>query len=90
MLRISTHKNTEFLTFQLEGRLVGPWVATLRDCWKSCLTVNRGQEVQVDLSAVTFVDATGKRLLAEMCRKGAKFIARDCLMKAIVAELDQT
>jgi anti-anti-sigma regulatory factor len=86
MLRISTHDRAESRTFQLEGRLAGPWVQELADCWRSA-TTSGGKAVCVDLSAVTFIDATGKELLAAMHAQGAEFLCSGCLMNAVVAEV---
>ncbi len=89
MLRITTHSTADSLTFQLEGRLVGPWVTELRDCWRR--TVSDGKRaVHIDLLAVTYVDAAGKELLADLYRQGAELLASDCQMKAIVAEVETT
>jgi hypothetical protein len=89
MLRITTHTNADSLTFQLEGRLVGPWVTELRDCWHS--TVRPDQPpVHIDLRAVTYVDAAGKDLLSDLYRRGATLVANDCLMKAVVADIEST
>jgi anti-anti-sigma regulatory factor len=87
MLRITTQNDNQLLTFRLEGRLAGPWVAEFRDCWQSTMSRGRPPVVQVDLRAVTFVDAAGKELLAGMYRQGANLIANDCQMKAVVAEI---
>jgi hypothetical protein len=38
---------------------------------------------------VTFVDSAGKELLAAMYGQGAKLIASDCLMNAVVAEIEK-
>jgi ABC-type transporter Mla MlaB component len=67
--------------------LAGPWVGILRDCWKRQLARPGGQAIHIDLRDVTFVDADGKALLAEMSRHNAQFHAGDCLMKAIVQEV---
>jgi hypothetical protein len=89
MLRITTHSTADTLTFQLEGRLVGPWVTELRDCWRK--TPADGKcAVHIDLRAVTYVDAAGKELLADLYRRGAVLFAIDCLMKAVVAEIENT
>jgi ABC-type transporter Mla MlaB component len=90
MFRITTHDSTGFFTFQLEGRLAGPWVEILRDCWQSHLNRNEGRLVQVDLQAVTFVDAAGKALLAEIAGHNVTWVASDCQMKALVAEIEHT
>jgi anti-anti-sigma regulatory factor len=89
MLRITTHSTAESLTFQLEGRLVGPWVKELRDCWQR--TAGDGKRaVRIDLRAVTYVDAAGEELLADLYRQGARLLACDCQMKAVVADIQRT
>lgn len=87
MLRITAHDNPRVLTLQLEGRLEGPWAAELEKCWKSTLASLRKPKLRVDLTGVTFIDAAGKARLAAMHRKGAEFIASDCLTRAIVEEI---
>jgi hypothetical protein len=43
--------------------------------------------VQIDLTGVTYLDDSGKKLLAALHAQGAEFVAAGCLMKAIVAEI---
>jgi hypothetical protein len=87
MLRITIHDNPEVLTFQLEGRLAGPWVQELHDCWESKLASRRPSATRLDLRGVTYVDASGKQLLAELHRQRAELLAAGCLMKTLVAEI---
>jgi len=89
MLRITIHDNSKDLTLQLEGRLAGPWLQVLEECWQGTLTRQRKPTVRVDLTGVTFVDAAGTACLAAMHGEGAEFIAPDCLTKAIVAEITE-
>jgi ABC-type transporter Mla MlaB component len=89
MLRITVHDKPGALTFQLEGRLAGPWVRVLEECWQSALASRREPILRVDLTAVTSVDAAGRACLAALHRQGAEFVAADCLTKAIVAEITQ-
>ncbi len=89
MLRITVHDKPGALTFQLEGRLAGPSVRVLEDCWQSTLNGRRDRTPLLDLTAVTFIDAAGRACLAALNRQGAGFVAADCLMKAIVAEITQ-
>ena len=89
MLRITTHFTADELTFQLEGRLMGPWVTELRDCWRRTPVEGR-RAVHIDLRAVTYVDAAGEELLADLYRQGADLLASDCQTKAIVAEIEST
>ena len=87
MLRITANDNPRVLTFRLEGRLEGPWVHELDQCWRSLVENGNEPTVCVDLTGVTYIDAAGKTRLAEMHEQGAQFIAGDCETKAIVAEI---
>ncbi len=87
MLRITVHNNEQALTFQLEGRLAGPWLPELEKCWQRALARQRKPILGVDLTGVTFIDDAGKTCLAAMYRQGAEFVAADCMTKAILAEI---
>jgi hypothetical protein len=87
MLRITVHDKPGSLTFQLEGRLAGPWVRVLEECWQSALARRRDPALLLDLTGVTSVDAPGRACLAALHSQGAEFVAADCLMKAVVAEI---
>ncbi len=87
MLRITLHDNPRTLLFQLEGRLEGPWVRELEECWRSAPASTPTPVLRVDLTGVTFIDEAGKACLAAMYRWGAQLIAADCQNKAIVDEI---
>ena len=87
MLRITVHDEPGSLTFQLEGRLAGPWVRVLEECWQSALKQQRPRALRVDLTGTTLIDAEGQACLAALHRQGAEFVAADCLTRAIVAEI---
>jgi anti-anti-sigma regulatory factor len=89
MLRITVHDKPPVLTFQLEGELAGPWVRELEECWQRALASQPEPILRVDLTGVTFIEEAGKACLAALHRQGAKFVAPDCLTKAIVAEITQ-
>ena len=87
MLRITIHDSPRSLTFRLEGRLAGPWLRELEDCWRRTLAGQSEPFLRVDLTGVTFIDNAGKECLADLYRQGAEFVAADCLTKAVVAEI---
>jgi anti-anti-sigma regulatory factor len=87
MLRITTNTYPQALTLRLEGRLEGPRVAVLAQCWSGALLKLDGRQLRIDLNGVTFVDAQGKALLAEMYAQGADLLGEDLETKAIVAEI---
>ena len=78
------------MTFELEGKLAGPWVKELELCWRSAASTQRIYPVCVDMSSVTFIDAEGKDLLGRMYREGAKLVATGCLNKSIVEGIMQS
>jgi hypothetical protein len=87
MLRITIHQDSDVLTFELEGRLIGPWVRELKDCWQSTLVSSRRLAVRFDLTGVTYIDAAGREFLTARHNDGAEFVACGCLMRAVVAEI---
>jgi len=89
MLKITSHKHSDSTTFQLEGRLAGPWVEELKRCWMSAATQAEMHPFSLDLSGVTYVDAAGKELLRAIHREGATLVASGCLMNCLVRELCQ-
>lgn len=87
MLRITVHDKPDALTLQLEGRLGGPWVGVLEECWQNVLARQRRPILRVDLTGMISFDAAGRACLAALHRQGAEFIATDCLTNAVVAEI---
>lgn len=85
MLKITTQTDAAGTIFELEGKLAGPWVQELEGCWKR--VVSADQPVRVMLKAVTFIDAAGRGLLAEMYRQGAELAGEGCMTKAIIEEI---
>jgi len=82
MLKITIDIEGKQASLELEGRLVGPWVQELRDCWQRARSDDR--QINVVLKQVTFIDGAGRQLLAEMHRQGAVLAAEGCMTKAIV------
>jgi hypothetical protein len=68
VLKISvTNQSTEATEFQLEGKLVGPWVEELRRLSDEALS--RHEAVILDLGKLWFVDAQGLALLRDLAGK---------------------
>ena len=85
MLKITTQTNPTGTIFDLEGKLAGPWVEELENCWREASSSH--QSVKIMLCAVTFIDDRGRKLLFEMYCEGAELVAEGCMNKAIVAEI---
>lgn len=89
MLMITEQGDESSLTFKLAGRLAGEWTPELERCWRGVAASKPSLKVRIDLSEVTFVSNTGKRLLAVMTRAGVELIAADMMMKALVEQIAQ-
>jgi len=88
MLRITTEKKRGKTILNVEGRLAGPLVGTLEQCWREFRGASPREKFQVDLCGVSFIDAAGKVLLKEIHRQGGELIAEGCLNQAIVREIE--
>ena len=87
MLRITTEKKRGKIFLGVEGRLAGPWVAALEQCWRELHAASPRERFHVNLCGVSFIDAAGKMLLMEMHRQGGQLLAEGCLNQAIVDEI---
>ena len=89
MLKITLSKTNRGTTFVLSGRLAGPWVEELRNCWLE-REFGESAPCHVDLREVTFIDEAGTTLLSQMYRGGVTIHASGCLTRAIVQSLNTT
>lgn len=87
MLRITTENRRSRIILSVEGRLAGPWVAALEQCWRELYAAVPRQKFSVNLCGVSYIDHAGKALLKEMHKLGGELIAEGCLNQAIVKEI---
>jgi outer membrane protein len=87
MLRITSEKKRGKVILTVEGRLAGPWVAALEQCWRELRGASPGEKFSIDLCGVSFIDPAGKALLKEIHRQGGRLVAEGCLNQAIVQEI---
>ena len=84
MLRITVAEMATEQRWTLEGRLVGLSVGELRTRWKERHRAQNGRTCTVDLSAVTFIDTGGRRLLRIMSKDAKQFIATSIYIKRVL------
>jgi len=87
MLKITLLDSAKELRFRLEGRLSGPWVNELRQCWLTASSTTEGRRTVVDLRDVDFVDPAGETLLRELRGSGVELAAATPFMKAVVQRI---
>ena len=88
MLRITTCSDSGTTRLVVEGKLAGACVGELEKCWQAARNLESQGSILVDLTSVTFVDATGKQLLARMHENGIGFIAAGVMVRCLIAEIE--
>jgi anti-anti-sigma regulatory factor len=84
MLKITFRDCQAGLLLVLEGRLCGPWVRELRECWHRAASTLESRTATVDLKEVDFVDGEGQALLAEMQSAGVRLRAATPLIRGLL------
>lgn len=83
MLRISIEEKQYAVILRLEGRLISTWVPDVKQCWRNVFETLGKRSVQVDLSAVSFVDTAGGALLARMHEAGFRLAGGASMMRDV-------
>jgi hypothetical protein len=86
MLKVTISQVDSVESWELEGKLSGDWVAELERCWRERQPAN-GSSLHVHLKAVSYIDAEGKQLLAEMHGRGVEIRGFGCMAKAVVEDI---
>jgi len=87
MLRMTVAETATDQKWTLEGRLVVPSVAQLRTSWKNRHRSQNRRTCTLDLSAITFIDKRGQRLLRAMSKEGPQFVPTVSYVKHALDEL---
>jgi anti-anti-sigma regulatory factor len=89
-VRITINEADKLVTLKIEGRAVEPLIAELDRAWQSLAPSLGSRKLSVDLRGVTFMDTTGRNLLAEIHAKtGAEFLADTPMTKYFAEEARQ-
>jgi anti-anti-sigma regulatory factor len=86
MFRVTTQEDNGTLRLKLEGKLKGPWVPEMEQCWRTASST-RHEALVVDLTEVDHVDTAGRYLLALIHARGASFVAVTPVMKELVSDI---
>jgi hypothetical protein len=88
VLRITIHETGDSMVIQLEGRIVGPWVAELGNAWAQAAPRLNSKKLSIDICNVTYVNRGGKQVLRSICAQtGASLIATTQWARFLAAEI---
>ena len=65
MLKISILETPSHRRLVVEGKLIGPWAAELRNAWQKAATDMNGRELVVDVKGLTAISDDGESVLLE-------------------------
>lgn len=87
MMKITFCNSSETAALKVEGKLAGPWVDELEKTWRAVAPTLIAEHLQVDLCAVTYVDAGGKHLLKEMHKAGVDLVGDGIMTRYIIEKI---
>lgn len=88
MLRIAIQENDETVVIKLDGRIVWPWVAELSHVWAETAPRLSSRKLSLDVRNVTYMDADGKRALADIyALTSAEFVANTPWTRYLAEEI---
>jgi len=87
VLRITTRNIAGDVGLFIEGKLSGPCVTELENCWRRAVAGESPLPSLVDLTNVSYIDANAKQLLAQMHEHGIKLVANGLMSKFFLEEL---
>jgi len=86
-VKITVHEAEGVVILKIEGRAAKPLVDELHRTWQDLAPSLGSKRLSVDLRGVTFMDMTGRHLLAEIHAKtGADFLANTPMTKYFAEE----
>ena len=87
MMRITQQQDDETITLKIEGRLAGEWANETKRCWDEIKNSAHPRAIRIDLTGVTFIDAAGRELLAQMFASGAIAGSANVMTRAVVEQI---
>jgi ABC-type transporter Mla MlaB component len=88
LLRIHIESTPDAVTLRLEGKLVQPWADELVKVWIDQGDGHRpDRKLRIDLSAVSFVDARGRAVLASLRRLGCELTGSGPFISAVIEDI---
>jgi hypothetical protein len=90
MLKISLIDRRGQRRLVLEGKLVAPWTAELRNAYESARAELRGRELVLELKHITTISQEGENVLLQLITEGIRVrCCGDVFTKHVLKQLDR-
>jgi hypothetical protein len=87
MLKISLIDNTRRRRVIVEGKLIAPWTAELRNACQEARADLRGRELVIEMKHITTISQEAENVLLELINGGIRFRCHGVFTKHVVKEL---
>jgi hypothetical protein len=89
MLKISIIEGHTRRRLIVEGKLVGPWAAELKNACEKARADLRTRELVLDMKHLTAISQEGENVLLELLNDGVKFRCRGVFTKHVLKQLNR-
>ena len=87
MLKISLINRAGERRLVVEGKLVAPWAAELRNACQEARADLDGRKLIVEMKHITTISQEGENVILELINEGTRFHCRGLFTKHVVKEL---
>jgi endonuclease III-like uncharacterized protein len=87
MLRISLIDGRTQRRLILEGKLIAPWAAELRNASELARADLNGRELVIELKHMTAIGQEGEDVILQLLNEGVKFCSRGLFTKRVLKQL---
>jgi hypothetical protein len=87
MLKISLIDSPRQRRVIVEGKLIAPWTAELRNACQEARADLRGRKVVIEMKHVTTISQEGENVILELINGGVRFRCHGMFTKHVVKEL---
>ena len=87
MLKISLVDDARQRRVIVEGKLIAPWAAELRNACQEARADLRGRELVIEMKHITTISQEGQNVVLELINRGIRFRCHGVFAKHVVKEL---
>jgi hypothetical protein len=87
MLKISLVDSARQRRMIVEGKLIAPWTAELRNACQEARAKLHGRELVIEMKHVTTISQEGENVILDLINEGIRFRCHGVFTKHVVKEL---
>jgi hypothetical protein len=87
MFKISLIDSGRQRRLVVEGKLIAPWAAELRNACQEASADLRGRELVIEMKHITTISQEGENVILELINEGAKFRCEGVFSRHVLKQL---